>query len=542
MPAKAEADLILHNGRIWRGRAEGDCAALAVWGGRVLAAGGAAEIMALKGPGTEVIDLEGRFACPGLIDNHLHLISTGVVMGWVDIRPETAPTLEDLLAAIRARAAETPAGGWVLARGYDQTRLDTGRHPTRADLDRAAPDHPVMIKRACGHVSIVNSRALSLAGVGESTPVPEGAVIGREGDRLSGLLAENAQGLVADAIPPLETESLVEAIERAGKHLLSFGITSCMDAAVGMLAGMRELQAYEIAKLSGRLPVRVWMTILGDPDGSIVEECWRAGRISGAGDDMLRLGGVKIFLDGSAGGRTAWMKQPYKGEPDNTGVRMLPDETVEDLVKSCHDRGYQMACHAIGDAAIEQLITAYEKALAASPDPDRRHRVEHCGYPSPEQDARMKAAGILPAPQMTFIHNFGDSYIAALGEERGLRSYPIGAWTRAGLRPSTGSDSPVCSPDPFPNLHAMTTRRTGKGTVMGDNERLTPEEALQAYTEFGAWSQKAEKAKGRLATGMLADIAIFDRDLLTAAPEDLLSDTRCVLTLLEGRIAHDARN
>lgn len=287
--------------------------------------------------------------------------------------------------------------------------------------------------------------------------------------------------------------------------------------------------------------MRVWLTLLGDPEGSIVEECWSAGLISGAGDDMLRVGGVKLFLDGSAGGRTAWMKAPYRNEPDNTGVQMLPTQQVEAMVRDLHDRGYQMVCHAIGDAAIEQLVAAYEKALEANPDPDRRHRVEHCGYTSPEMDARMQAAGILPAPQMAFIHDFGDSYVSVLGEERGLRSYPMGTWTRMGLRPSTGSDSPVCSPDPFPNLHAMRTRRTVKGTVMDAGERLTAEEALQAYTEHGAYSQKAENVKGRLVPGQWADVAVFDRDLLADPPDALLEGPRCLLTLLGGRVAHDAR-
>lgn len=398
-----------------------------------------------------------------------------------------------------------------------------------------------MLKRACGHVTVANSRALELAGITESTPVPDGGVIGRSGGRLDGLLAENAQDLISAALPPVPTEELVAAIERAGRHLLSFGITSCMDAAVGQMAGMREIQAYEMAKLSGRLPVRVWLTLLGDPEGSIVEECWSAGLISGAGDDMLRVGGVKLFLDGSAGGRTAWMKAPYRNEPDNTGVQMLPTQQVEAMVRDLHDRGYQMVCHAIGDAAIEQLVAAYEKALEANPDPDRRHRVEHCGYTSPEMDARMQAAGILPAPQMAFIHDFGDSYVSVLGEERGLRSYPMGTWTRMGLRPSTGSDSPVCSPDPFPNLHAMRTRRTVKGTVMDAGERLTAEEALQAYTEHGAYSQKAENVKGRLVPGQWADVAVFDRDLLADPPDALLEGPRCLLTLLGGRVAHDAR-
>lgn len=536
-----EADLILINGRIWRGREKGISEALAVWQGKVLAAGGTADMLSLKGPATEVIDLEGRFATPGLIDNHLHLIATGIAMGFVDATPAAAPTLAALTKGIAERAATTPKGGWVRARGYDQVKLDTGRHPTREDLDRAAPDHPVYLTRACGHVSIANSRALALAGISEVTPVPDGGVIGVTDGRLNGLLAENAQNLVKAVMPPATTEELIDGIERAGRHLLSFGITSCMDAAVGHVAGFSEIQAYEMAKLSGRLPVRVWLTLLGDPGVSIVEDAWRAGLLSGAGDDVLRVGGVKVFLDGSAGGRTAWMTKPYEGEPDNIGVQMLPDETVEAVVRDCHDRGYQMVCHAIGDGAIEQLITAYEKALAANPDPDRRHRIEHCGFSTPAQHARMQAAGILPAPQMAFIHDFGDSYISVLGEARGKPSYPIGTWARLGLKPSTGSDSPVCSPDPFPNLHAMITRQTGKGTVMDASERLSPEEALQAYTEYGAWSQKAEGVKGRLVPGQWADIAVFDNDLLTAEPRTILAGTRCLLTLLAGRIVHDAR-
>ncbi|RVQ59362.1 amidohydrolase, partial [Sinorhizobium medicae] len=302
-----EAELILTNGRIWRGREEGVSEALAVWQGKVLATGSSADISNLKGPRTEVIDLEGRFATPGLIDNHLHLIATGMAMGWVDASPAAAPTLAALMKQVSDRAATTQKGGWIRARGYDQVKLDTGRHPTRDDLDRAAPDHPVLLTRACGHVSIANTRALELAGITETTAVPEGGVIGLTNGCLNGFLAENAQNLVRAAMPPAATEELIDGIERAGKHLLSSGITSCMDAAVGQVSGFAEIQAYEMAKLSGRLPVRVWLTLLGDPGVSIVEDCWRAGLLSGAGDDMLRVGGVKVFLDGSAGGRTAWM-------------------------------------------------------------------------------------------------------------------------------------------------------------------------------------------------------------------------------------------
>jgi predicted amidohydrolase YtcJ len=280
---------------------------------------------------------------------------------------------------------------------------------------------------------------------------------------------------------------------------------------------------------------------MGDPGVSIVEDCWRAGLVTGTGDDMMRIGGVKLFLDGSAGGRTAWMSRPYKDEPGNFGVQMLPAEEVERLVMQWHRCGYSLACHAIGDAAIDQLVTAYEKALAQVPDSDRRHRVEHCGFLAGGLNERMKAAGIYPAPQLAFVHDFGDSYISVMDEERARSCYPSATWKRMGLGASTGSDSPVCSPDPFPNIHAMITRQTWKGTVMDEAERLAPDEVLQAYTEGGAFMEKAEHVKGRLVPGQLADIAVFNNNLLEAAPATIRDQTHCVLTILGGEVVHDRR-
>jgi len=535
--------MILHNGTIWRGLREGQCQAVAIWEGRILATGTDAEMMALRGPETTLVDLEGRFATPGLNDDHLHLIMLGLTMDWVDASPEAAPTLAALQNALRKRAEDTPKGEWVMARGYDQVKLDIGRHPDRSELDAAVTDHPVLLVRACGHVAIANSMALDQAGVDANTPVPSGGVIEKVNGRLTGLVAETAQDMMRSQLPDPTVEQQVAAIERAGRHLLSLGITSCMDAAVGMVAGMSEIRAYHLAKRDGRLPVRVWQVLLGDPGRSIVDECHDLGLVSGVGDDWLRVGAVKIFLDGSAGGRTAWMSAPYLPGPDQrndeTGVQILPDEQLEALVQDYHGKGYQLACHAIGDAAIGQLITAYEKTLEAMPDPDRRHRIEHCGFSTDEQHRRMKAAGIYPVPQQAFVHDFGDSYITVLGEERALPCYPMRTWLDMGFRPATGSDSPVCKPLPWPNLHNMITRETWKGTVMDARQRLTPEEALQAYTEHGAFSQKAEEVKGRLVPGQLADIAVFSRNLLTADPEDILNDTHCTMTIVDGRIVYE---
>lgn len=534
------ADMILHNGDIWCGYADARAEAVAIWEGKVLATGKSADMLQLRGAATKVIDLKGRFATPGLNDDHLHFMALGQTMLWIDASPAAAPTLKSLQEKIRERAAETPAGGWIMARGYDQVKLDIGRHPDRSELDEAAPDHPVLLVRVCGHVTLGNSKALELAGIDENTPVPAGGVIEKVNGRLTGLVAETAQEALLSAPPPPTVEELIEACDRAGKYLLSQGITSCMDAAVGMIAGFDEIRAFHLAKRAGKLPVRVWQVLLGDPDRSIVERCFETGLVSGVGDEMLRVGAVKIFLDGSAGGRTAWMRKPYPGDDGSTGVQVLPDDVLEDLVSKYHGMGYQLACHAIGDGAIEQLLTAYEKALAAEPDPDRRHRIEHCGYSDEDQHQRMKAAGVYPCPQQVFVYDFGDSYISVLGEERTKSCYPLRTWTDLGLRPATGSDSPVCKPDPWPNLYNMITRKTWKGTVMDAEQCVTIEEALRAYTEYSAFSQKAEKEKGRLIAGQLADIAVFSRNLLTATPDEILHDTHCEMTILGGRVAYRA--
>lgn len=536
---RPEADLILRRGPIWCGREEGIVEALAIWQDRVLAAGRDQEIAALRGPRTKIVDLGGRLAIPGLNDAHLHLVSYGLVMDWVDARPAAAPTLALLIEAIRRRAERERPGEWILARGYDQTKLDVGRHPDRRELDEAAPDHPVMLVRTCGHISICNSRALQLAGINEASPVPPGGWIEQRDGRLTGLLAENARGPVWEVMAPPEEPEIVAAIERAGRHLRSLGITSCMDAAVGQIAGFREIAAYHRARREARLPVRTWLTLLGDSDRGIVAKCFEAGLVSGTGDAMLMIGAVKLFLDGSAGGQTAWMSRPYLGDNQTCGVQMLADGELERLVLDLHLKGYRLACHAIGDAAIGQLITAYEKALAIAPDPDRRHRIEHCGFSTAAQHARMVKAGIYPCPQQVFIHDFGDAYVSVLGPERALSCYPLRTWMELGLKPATGSDAPVCEPDPWPNLHAMLTRKTWRGTVMDGRERVPLAEALQAYTEFGAFSQKMEQVKGKLVPGQLADVAVFSRDLFAAGADEILDGTRCDMTILGGKVVFE---
>lgn len=534
-----KAETILTNGAVFVGAVEGLVEAVALWNGQVLATGKAAEIAALRGPGTRMIDLKGRLATPGLYEAHMHLLPLGLMMADVDVRPKFARTLDELLKAVKAKADTLRPGEWVLARGYDQFELDVKRHPHLSELDAVAPNNPVYLVRACGHLSVVNSKAFELAGVTTETPVPQGGAIEQVQGLLTGLLAETGRDPIKKVLPQPTHEQLVAAIERAARYCNRYGITSCMDAAVGMRAGYSEIIAYRGAALTGHMPIRTNQCLLGGP-GGIAERCFAEGLVTGLGDAMLSVGPVKIFTDGSAGGRTAAMTSKYLGEPETFGLSLLTDPEMDEWTLDYHAKGYQLAIHAIGDAAIEQTLRAMEKALAKYPDPHRRHRIEHCGFNTDDQMARMRAAGIEPAPQPVFIHDFGDLYVSVVGERRAHESYPMKTWLRRGFKPSASSDAPVCDANPFPNLFTMLTRKTSRGTVIGANERLTITEALQAYTEFGAYANRCEQHRGKLLPGMAADIAVFSHDLMHATPEQIRDETSCDLTLLGGQPVHDA--
>ncbi|MBX9910479.1 MAG: amidohydrolase [Beijerinckiaceae bacterium] len=539
MVALPKADIVLRNGPVYLGLKEGYATAVALWAGKVLATGSAAELEPLIGPGTRVIDLAGRMATPGLYEAHLHLLPLGLTMKELDIRPRFVRTLDGLLDMIKAAAAKAKPGEWILARGYDHFELDVKRHPHRTELDRAAPHNPVYIVRACGHLSVANSLALSLAGVDESTPVPPGGAIEQVNGTLTGLMAENGRDPIKKVIPDPTDEELVAAIERAGLYCNQFGITSVMDAAVGMRSQYREVAAYRTAKRTGRLPVRTNMCLLGGHNG-IVSQAYADGLVTGAGDAWLSVGPVKIFTDGSAGGRTAAMSEPYLGEPETNGIFCLEDSEMDTLTRDYHAMGYQLAVHAIGDAAIEQTLNAMEKALHDHPDPKRRHRIEHCGFNTKEQIARMVRLGIEPVPQPIFHYDFGDLYLAVLEPERVHPAYPMRDWIAAGLKPAASSDAPVCDANIWPNIYTMLTRKTARGTVIGPDQTLTIDEAICAYTEFGAFVNRCESQRGRLLPGMAADVAIFSRDLSQATPEQLLHETRCDMTILDGKIVFEA--
>ena len=530
------ADLLLE-GRVFRGLAGGFAEAVAVRDGRVVAVGTRAEVDAAVGPGTRRIALGGRVAIPAFNEAHMHLLPYGLGLAQVNLRAAEVRSLDVVLGRIRAAARTAPKGAWVLGRGYDHSALDVGRHPTAAELDAAAPDNPVWIVRTCGHMAVANTAALRMAGVGHNTPDPEGGVIERRGGALTGLVQERAMRLVSASIPKPDEARMVDAIEAACRNLAAMGFASATDMNVGMTAGMAEVAAYEAAKRDGRLPLRMWQVLAGNPEG-IAEAAWEAGLRPMAGDDSLRWGAVKVFADGSAGGLTAAFFDRYL-PADTRGVFTFPDETMHALLRRYHEQGWQLDIHAIGDAAIEQVLQGMEAAdTPAHAFAGRRHRIEHCGFVTRDQRRRMLARGILPVPQPVFLYEFGDTYIANLGRERSEYAYPMRTWLEEGHHPAASSDCPVSTVDPFINLATMLTRRTNKGTVLGAEEALTAEQAVHCQSWCGAYTQFAEDRRGTLEPGMQADIAVLSGDVFALEPEAVLG-VQADLTLREGRAIFD---
>lgn len=535
------ADILITGGPIWRGLREGFAEALAIHGGRVVAAGAREAVSALAGPGTKRIDLAGRLALPAFNDSHQHLLPMGLGMGQVNLRAPEVHSLDLLLERIRAAARTTPAGGWIVGRGWDDTELRENRYPTADELESAAPGHPVLAVRTCGHAAVASRTALALAGIGDDTQDPPGGAIERREGRPNGVLHESAIRLVRAHIAKPSDAQLVDAIERAGRQMLSQGFTAVMDANVGMVAGMREVDAYHMALAESRLPVRVWGCLAGNPDG-IADEVWARGIRPMDGDDMLRWGAMKVFADGSAGGRTAAMSQPYAphgNETPGTGMFIFPHDVFHGLLAKYHAQGWQLAIHAIGDAGIETTLRGFEAMdSAAHPLAGRRHRIEHCEFVRPDQIARMAARGVEAVPQMIFMHEFGDMYVQNLGRPRAEAANPMRAWIDAGMHPAAGSDAPVSETDAIPNIHAMVTRTTRHGTVLGPDQAVSLAEAVHAYTWAGAYTQFAEGVRGRLVAGQIADVAILSRDIFALDPSELIG-VRADMTIRGGAVVFD---
>lgn len=534
-------DRVFVNGRIWtQDPARPWASALGVIGGRVVALD--EDIDRLEA--LDRVDLRGMFCAPGFNDAHHHLSQRGYKLRQLDLRFEAAPSLAQLYELIEARVAALAPGEWVIGIGYDENRI--GGHPQLQRLDLIAPRTPLWIQQVSGHLGVVNTEAARLIGLDPSREDPPGGRLGRSADgAFDGVLYEQAQEFVFDRIKPVREQDWLESIAYGNDLAVAEGITSAAEpgvSATGMSSNsVADIGQFRRAADSGALQVR--MTLMPEIDalhdvGAVGRESpWFGvdlGITTGFGDDRVRLGAVKVFLDGSLIGRTAAMTVPY----DNGDCGLFqgdPDEILSRCL-AAHRDGWQLAVHAIGDAAIDRLLDTVAEAQRRWPRPDARHRLEHGGVIRDDQIARIAALGMVCVPQARFITELGDGMIRTLGERAPL-AYRMRTLLDAGIVIAGSSDTPVVAGAPLLGLHDAVNRLTADGQLLGPHERLTVADALRTYTVGSAYASHAEQQVGTIGEGMLADLVILSEDLLAVHPS-AISATEVVSTVIGGEIVY----
>lgn len=531
----AAPDLVLVNGKVVTvDRSFSVAEAVAVTGDRISAVGTSARIRGLAGGATKVVDLQGRTLIPGLMDNHLHSAGGGP---GVDL--SRARSLDEVYTALAARVGQTAAGDVIVSNSdWHEAQLREKRLPLRDDLDRVAPNHPVVLVRG-GHEYVVNSAALRRWRVDEKTPEPAGGRLTRYPDgRLNGELVDTAKALVTlPPAPPRSRDAQIAARRAEYATLHAAGLTSVRHPGIS-IDDYRLLQEMQ---RRGLLTMRV--TALLRPGGSapaVTAALDVSGLKQGDGDAWLRVGGVKLAVDGGFEG--GLMREPYAEPWDEKGtfkgLQTQSTESFEATVLALNLRGWRVATHAVGDAAIDIVLTAYERANARTSIVGRRWSIEHAFIGRPDHLPRMKALGLALAVQ-NHLYLAGPSLVSYWGPVRAGLTTPARLYLDAGLAVSSGTDAPVVPYPPLWTLYHFITRDTIAGGVLGPDQRVTREEALRMATTGNAWLTMEEGDKGAIATGMLADLVLLSEDPLTCAPA-ALRDAKVLMTIVGGKIVHDA--
>lgn len=533
-PSAPAPDLVLYGGVVRTvDRAFSTVEALAISGDRIIAVGSTANVRALAGPATRLIDLAGQTVIPGLMDNHLHSAGGGP---GVDL--SRARSLDDVRAAVTARLRDTPAGGLVVSNSdWHEAQLRERRLPLRDDLDRMAPTHPVVLVRG-GHEYVLNSAALARWTIDERTAEPTGGRISRYPDgRLNGELVDTAKALVTLPAPPTrsrEERLAAKAAEYATLH--AAGLTTVRHPGISV----DDYRLLEDLKRQGRLTMRV--NALLRPGGSaqaIAGALDASGLTPDTGDAWLRIGGVKLAVDGGFEG--GLMRVPYVepfGEGGTfKGLQTQSRENFEATVLALHERGWRVATHAVGDAAIDLVLDAYERAHARRSIVERRWSIEHAFIGRPDHLPRMRALGVALAVQ-NHLYLAGPSLVSYWGPERAALTTPVKRYLDAGLPVSSGTDAPVVPYPPLWTMYHFISRDTIAGGVLGADERISREQALRIATAGNAWLTFEERDKGSIEPGRLADLVVLPIDPITA-PETAIRDARVVMTIVGGRIVFE---
>jgi len=536
-----QADLVLLNGNVLtmdpvKARAEG----VAVRGNRIVAVGHSSDVKELIGHSTQVIDLAGKTLLPGFSDNHLHMLGYGIALQQVDVGYVTS--IDEIVKRVRAKAATLPPDVWVKGRGWDQNLFREKRYPNRYDLDQAAPNNPVALSRVCGHLLVVNSRALELAGITRDTPDPAGGRIDRDpgtGEPTGILRESSAINLVARVIPPPTFDDLQAALQQAVTRAVAAGITSITTDDVTNAGGLTQcVDLYRGLWQNGDAAVRSYLLISSSALDELIERGWTTG----TGDDRVKIGPLKVFQDGSLGARTAALLEPYSDDSGNSGVLYQEQAEIDRLVTRAHAYGMQIGIHAIGDAAVASSLTAIDRANQAHPRTDSRHRIIHYQILNPQILATTRRLGIIADIQPKFVTTDGQWLEDRIGSERLQMACAWKTIADHGIVSVGGSDCPVEPFDPLLGIHAAVTRRvdgTPEGSSWLPEQKLTPAEALKLFTSNGAYGSFEEGSKGSISIGKLADFVVLSDDP-TAIPGERIRDTQIALTIVDGQVKYSA--
>ncbi len=544
MPTSRQAaDLVVVNATIrTMDTANSVVSALAARDGRVVALGDTAEIAALADGETRKIDARGRTVLPGFIDGHVHFNTGSLISAYlVDFLRLNPGSVGDVLSAVRRQSSSLPVGSWVRADNLNKDHLTERRLPTRRELDEAAPHHPAVVYTIGLHVASANSLALQRAGIDRDTADPAGGAIERDAaGELTGVLHERGKLRLdprrADTvIPRYDLDQRCHALRLGFGDLLEHGVTSIHDVVVDP----EEIRAYQVLRAAGDLRVRVQLLIRGVESQMSVEQVLGLGLQQGFGDEWLKLGGIKMSVDGVCVARNAAVYEPYPGELDNHGIVRIPQEELNEKVLLCHRAGMRVAIHAIGPRAVDMALEAIEKALAAVPRSDHRHRIEHAYLPGPAgQLDRIARLGVVASPQPSFLHGLGDGWVQIWGEQRLPHVMPLRSMLDHGLRVTGSTDYPCVPLNPFLGVKTAVTRRTRAGTILGPNEAISVEEALRLQTTGAAYGGFEEHLKGSLALGRLADLVVVSDDPFAVPPEEI-DRLRVETTVVGGEVVFE---
>ncbi|MGB7296118.1 MAG: amidohydrolase [Candidatus Aminicenantales bacterium] len=534
---RAVADLVLLEGRVWTGESARPWAeAVAVRGERIVGVGTSKEIGRLIGLDTRVINLEGKLVLPGFIDSHTHFLDGG--MALLSIRLREATSREEFVARVRDKAMELPQGEWILNGDWDQQQFNPPDLPRRDWIDSVTPGHPVCVNRHDGHMVLVNSVALQIAGITAATPPPPGGEIGKDPKtgEPTGILKDAAIELVTTHIPLPTPETRLKAAAAALRLAAENGVTSTHD----MAYDTGHFAVYQDLLKEGKLTCRIYLYIP-------IREVDLYSRLSlktPFGNDCLKIGGLKGFVDGSLGSATALFFEPYTDAPDTSGLfhsDMFPPGVMEERLLAADAAGLQVAVHAIGDRANAVLLDLYEKTIARNGPRDRRWRIEHAQHLRPQDMERMARLGVIASVQPYHAVDDGRWAERKIGPERCRTTYAFRSLLDNGVTLAAGSDWTVSPLNPLAGIHAAVTRRTTDGKNPEGwypEQKISLEEALRAYTAGGAYAEFAETAKGKINVGYLADLVILGKNIFELPPEKII-EARVRTTIVGGRVIFD---